>query len=321
MDSDPRRGPGVELRHWRDESRYWRHTVEQVTPDVRISCITCDSLAPLGGRRKGTILLIHGFPQSSYQFRHVITDFARHGYRVLAPDYRGVGASSKPSSGFTKTVMAEDLVRLLDVVHGPDCEPVHVVGHDIGGMIAWALASRHPDRVASLVWGECPLPGTTAYIEDRTTNAVKQFHFIFHSEPDLAVALVSGRERIYVNHFFQKLAYRLGTFEDKDIDHYAQQYAQPGALRFAFEMYRAFEDDARENKEWIAENGKLSIPTMNMMGKESSQADPSSMLAELHQEGTYKSALIPQAGHWIAEENPTEFVLQTVKFIESLGKV
>lgn len=78
---------------------------------------------------------------------------------------------------------------------------------------------------------------------------MKQLHFIFHSVPDLAVTLVSGRERIYVNHFFQKLVYNTAAFQVRDIDHYAHQYEQSGVLRFAFDMYRAFEDDVRENED------------------------------------------------------------------------
>lgn len=140
----------------------WRHRTVEVEPSVHIAYIDCPSKSKKS--EQGVILLVHGFPQTSYQFRYVINPLAAAGYRVLAPDYRGAGASSKPATGFTKAVMARDLVRLLNAleIH----EPVHVIGHDIGGMIAFAMAAKHPSRVASVNWGECPLPGTSVYAEE-----------------------------------------------------------------------------------------------------------------------------------------------------------
>lgn len=120
---------------------------------------------------KGTILLIHGFPQTSYQFRHVIPLLSDAGYWVIAPDYRGTGQSSRIPAGpsaFRKTQMAADLHTLLHDHLGVKGE-VHVMGHDIGGMIAHAYAARFPDDTASVIWGECPLPGTSFYDEVKGT--------------------------------------------------------------------------------------------------------------------------------------------------------
>lgn len=141
----------------------WQHRVVDVEDGVRIAYIDCPP-GSSDGPEKGTILLIHGFPQTSYQFRHVINPLAQAGYRVLAPDYRGAGASSKPLAGFTKSIMARDLVLLLDVLAVKS--PIHVVGHDIGGMIAFNLVARHASRFATLTWGECPLPGTSVYDQE-----------------------------------------------------------------------------------------------------------------------------------------------------------
>lgn len=149
---------------------------------------------------KAVILLLHGFPQTSHQFRHVLPVLAKEGYRCIAPDYRGAGRSSTSHHDFRKTTMAADMLALLDKLD--ITEPVHVVGHDIGGMIAFALASRHPQRVKSVCWGECPLPGTSAYRQSRTEDAVQFFNFIFHSVSDLPEALVAGREREYMSAIF-----------------------------------------------------------------------------------------------------------------------
>lgn len=235
-------------------------------------------------------------------------------YRVIAPDYRGAGLSSKPENGFTKTTMAADVVHLLD--HLSITDPVHMIGHDIGGMIAYAFASRHPERTASLVWGECPLPGTAVHEEDRTVHGVQQFHFLFHSVPDLPEALVSGREEVYLSHFFQKLAFNADAITQVDLDHYVNAYSRPGALRCAFKVYQSFLEDARENRYWISRNGKCRVRTLGLSGALSRHGETADrMLGEVHEEGTYKVAEIPLSGHYIAEENPGDFVRVVLDFI------
>ncbi|KAI0172080.1 soluble epoxide hydrolase [Hypoxylon sp. FL1284] len=293
--------------------RTWSHRTVEVEPSIRIAYIDCPS--KIKGPDKGVILLIHGFPQTSYQFRHVINPLAEAGYRVIAPDYRGAGASSKPAAGFTKSVMARDLVHLLDALEIR--QPVHVIGHDIGGMIAFTMAAQHPSRVASLNWGECPLPGTSAYVEDRTTHAVQQFHCIFHCVSDLALALVAGRERIYLSHFFQKLAHNTAAIKNEDLDHYVECYEQPGSMRCAFETYRMFEQDASECKEWMASHGKLSVPSVCLSGDKSRHLEAAGkMTAEVYEEGSCEIVAVPDASHWIAEENPEGFVREALKLIE-----
>lgn len=97
---------------------------------------------------KAPILLLHGFPQTSHQFRHVLPLLAEQGHHCIAPDYRGAGRSSKHYTDFRKTTMAADIVALLDKL--ALTEPVYVIGHDIGGIVAFALASRHLERVRSV---------------------------------------------------------------------------------------------------------------------------------------------------------------------------
>ncbi|TDZ38039.1 Soluble epoxide hydrolase [Colletotrichum spinosum] len=141
--------------------------------------------------------------------------------------------------------MANDLAKLLDYLGIP--ELIHVVGHDIGGMIAYAYATRHEDRTASVVWGECPLRGTAAHEEDRTANDAQQFHFLFHSVPALPEALVTGREEMYLSHLFDKLTHNRSAISEQDLREYVSMYRHPGALRCDFEVYRAFLVDAEEN--------------------------------------------------------------------------
>jgi pimeloyl-ACP methyl ester carboxylesterase len=187
------------------------------------------------GEHKGTVLLIHGFPQSSYQFRLVMQPIAAAGYRVIAPDYTGHGMSSKPVrdvSGFTKKQLAQDLYNFLQSGLGITSS-IHLVGHDIGGMIAFAFAMQYPEVVSSIVWGECPLPGTSEYHNFKHDR--NHWHFNFQGgQPDLAAWLVQGKERPYIRQFYDRFSYNRAAFTDEVVEHYAADYAAPGALQSAF---------------------------------------------------------------------------------------
>lgn len=264
---------------------------------------------------KGTILLLHGFPQTSHQYRHVIPPLANAGYRCLAPNYRGAGRSSTNHTDFRKTTMAADLLALLDALAITD--PIHVVGHDIGGMVAFTLASRHPLRVRSVVWGECPLPGTTTYERELTDNAVQQFHLVFHAVADLPEALVAGRERLYVRHFLEKITYNLDAFGEADIDEYAAAYARPGALRCAFGAYRAFGEDAEENEAWVREFGKCGVPSMALSGEFSRHREGAwGMALEVMEAEKVVEGVVEGAAHYLAEESPEGFLKAVLPFID-----
>jgi pimeloyl-ACP methyl ester carboxylesterase len=294
-----------------DSSR-WRQRIATITTtsgeQIRLNHIECPPVLD----RKGVILLIHGFPQTSYQFRHVITPLADAGYHIVAPDYRGAGQSSKPNGGYGKTQMAEDLhILIRDYLKIK--EKIHVVGHDIGGMIAFAYATRYPNDVASLIWGECPLPGTFAYEDIKASPDV--FHFVFHRVPDLPEFLISGKERDYCKHFFDKIIYNSAAITPQDLDHYALAYAQPGAIRAALEIYRAFERDAEENKAWLRDHGKLEAPSLLMMGGEFMLAEMAEGMADEYHTGA-EMLTIDDCGHYIAEEQPEAFVGGVLGFVD-----
>lgn len=293
---------------------HWKHRVANLTTtsqeQIRINYIDCPPLST-NTTPKGTILLIHGFPQTSYQFRHVITPLSNAGYRIIAPDYRGAGQSSKPALGYTKTQMAEDL-HLLITSHLGITSKIHVVGHDIGGMIAVPYATRYADDVASLIWGECPMPGTRIYEEVKTSLDV--FHFLFHRVPDLPEMLLAGREREYIKHFFDKQSFNSGAITLQDLEHYAVMYSQPGAMRAALEVYRAFETDAEEWRGWVEENGKVKVPAMFMVGKEFLLAPYAEVVKEDVQEGA-EIGVVEESGHYLAEENPERFVEVVLGFV------
>ncbi|RMZ18116.1 hypothetical protein D0860_00029 [Hortaea werneckii] len=254
---------------------------------------------------QGTIVLIHGFPQTSYQFRHVLPLLAAEGFRCIAPDYRGAGSSSKPNDSFDKTTMVQDMYQLLDVLDLK--ERVHLLGHDIGGMVAFAFAHQYPERLKSTHYRD----------KQDLKRQVQQFHFIFHQVPDLSEALVKGNERAYIMHFYNKIGYKVDALSKEDIDQYAAAYEQPGAMRCAFGLYRAFEKDADDTKGRLAKQGKCSVPTLILSGERSHhKAEAGEMALEVTEEEKLQIGVVKDAAHWLAEENPAGFVEELLAFIK-----
>jgi pimeloyl-ACP methyl ester carboxylesterase len=265
------------------------------------------------GEGDEVIVLLHGWPQTGWQWRHVMPLFVERGYRVIAPDVRGAGHSSRPradpgmpadtrgmidpAGGYAKWTLAGDIHELLTQQLGLS-HPAVVVGHDIGAMIAVAYALRYRGAARALVYGESPLPGTEVYEQVKTMMPV--FHFAFHAVLDLPEMLVTGREQVYIQHFVDRLGYRP---EAVDTEHYARAYSQPGALRAGFDLYRAFEQDARDVRHALADGGKLTIPILGLYGQISRFAEVTEAMGREIAENV-TTAQVPQTGHWLAEENP-----------------
>ncbi|KAL8653948.1 MAG: hypothetical protein Q9226_003638 [Calogaya cf. arnoldii] len=283
--------------------------LQQSDPEIRIHYVEAK---PSDGNEKGTILLIHGFPETSYQFRHVLGPLSSAGYRTIAPDYRGAGYSSRPVTGYSKKVLATDLHGLL-TKHLNITSPVHIVGHDIGGMIAHAYATLFPSDTASLTWGECPLPGTTIYDEWKHTPAL--WHFNFHNVPDLPELLVSGHEKQYLKHFYDRLGQNPAAFTEEDLEFYTTLFEAPGAMRAGFNLYRTFEEDKVDNQRWLKEKGKVKVRAMVLGGEGSLEALKSMDMAKRVNEDVVQG-VVEGAGHWIAEEQPEVFTRKVLAFIE-----
>lgn len=287
-------------------------------PEIRIYYV--ESFPPKSQKRKGTILLIHGFPQTSYAFRHVMEPLAQAGYHVIAPDTKGHGYSSKPIGNihqqdpWTKKALSRDLYDLVTKQIGVT-EPIHIVGYDIGGLITHAYVCQFPESVATVTWGENLLSGSTFYDKYKHTRSMWHFDFQSHN-PELAVALVQGKERMYVKYFFDRQGQNLTVFTPDVVDFYASQYSEPDALRCAFMTYRTFEEDAEDNRRWRDELGKVKIKNMMLSGERSYHADEAVEMAKEFYENV-QIGVVPDAGHYLAEENPEGFVTELLKFIES----
>jgi pimeloyl-ACP methyl ester carboxylesterase len=255
-------------------------------------------------------VLLHGYPQTWREWRQVIPPLVDAGYRVVAPDYRGAGNSGRPAGGYDKRTMAHDIHRLLRE-HLRIEDPIALVGHDIGLMVAYAYAQAYRDDLSHLVVMEAPLPGTAVFDGIRSDPSV--WHFSFHNVRDVPEMLVAGRERPYLQHMINERIFDPSAITDDDLDAYASAYAAPGAMRAGFELYRAFDQDAEDNRDALQRNGKLTVPVLAVGGAMSGGSIVEQMMLEVAE--TVTGMVVPRAAHWIPEEAPEAFTAALLKFL------
>ena len=248
------------------------------------------------------VVLLHGFPQTWYMWRKIIPALAER-YTVIAPDLRGFGESSKPIGGYDKRTVAEDIYQL---VRGLGFEKIFLVGHDLGGPAAYAYACAHPEDVRRLVILDVEIT------IDRATAAeyfTRLFHLSFHAEPDIAVALVAGRERVYLTHFYRK-CYNPGAFSHADIDEYIAAFSAPGALRASMAHYGAIWTDLKHN----IENAKtlLEMPVLALGGEMSFGERTVSSARKIAKDVRGRS--LPRCAQWVAEEEPEALLAELLTF-------
>lgn len=281
-----------------------QHGMADIAPGLRLHYVTAG-----GGPR--TIVLLHGFPQTWWEWRGVIPDLVKAGFRVVAPDYRGAGHSFRPQNGYDKRTMAADIQKLLRDHLGIN-GPVVMAGHDIGLMVAYAYAQAYRDEVSHLVVVDAPLPGTAVF--DRLRSDPRVWHFAFHGVRDLPEMLVAGRERQYLQSFFNYRIFNVPAISEADLDLYTSAYAAPGAMRAGFELYRAFDQDIADNRETLQRNGRLTIPVLAVGGATSTSGPVvEAMMREVADD--VRGLRIPGTAHWIPEENPADFLSGLLSFL------
>lgn len=279
---------------------------------VRIHYVTAGTPPGQGGEGRA-IVLLHGWPQTWWEWRHVMEPLRSEGWFVVAPDYRGAGGSSKPESGYDKQTMARDIRALLD--HLGVQTPITLVGHDLGMLVAYAYATLYPDDVEHLVLMEAPIPGTQAYERVLATTRFSEarlWHFHFHGAAgNEAETLIAGSEFPYLRNFYVKLSANPDAISLPDVKRYVADYTAPGAMRAGLELFRAFEKDADDNRRILSERGKLKMPVLGLGGTASFFLPVAeAMLSEVAENVTVRP--IENSGHWIAEEQP-ETLLQRLR--------
>jgi pimeloyl-ACP methyl ester carboxylesterase len=186
------------------------------------------------------------------------------------------------------------------------------VTHDIGNMVGYAFAAGYPDRVTRFVPIDAPLPGVGPWEQIVQDPHMWQFGF---GGPDME-RLVAGRERIYLDRFWNEFSLHAECFDEAKRQHYAALYAMPGAIRAGFAQFAAFGQDAIDNKANLAK-GKLTMPVLAIGGE---AAFGSMMATVMHFAATdVQEAIVPDSGHWIMEENPFATIKLITDFLDISG--
>ncbi|MCH2492393.1 MAG: alpha/beta hydrolase [Gammaproteobacteria bacterium] len=269
--------------------------------DLKMHYVTCGEGPAL--------VLLHGFPQTWYEWRHIMPALSEH-YRVIAPDLRGLGDSTRPFAGYDKRTVAGDIWQL---VHGHlGYQQFFLVGHDWGGPTAFSLAAQHRDAVEKLCILDVAIPGDG---NPDISQGGKRWHHHFHGTPDLPEALVAGRERLYISWFFANYGHRPDAIAEDDINEYARTYSQPGAMRAGFNYYRAIARDIADNRAMIDNDGKLAMPVLALGGAESWGRRLETMQSLERVAHQVEGGQIENSGHWIPEEQPVEVTRQLLQFL------
>jgi pimeloyl-ACP methyl ester carboxylesterase len=278
----------------------------QGTIEDRFAQVNGVSLHYLTAGKGQPVLLLHGYAQTSRMWRPLMIELAKT-HLVVAPDLRGFGQSSKPTSGYEKKTMAQDVHALATSL---GFRSASVVGHDIGLMVAYAYAAQYPSEVDRIVLMDAFLPGVGDWKNVWLLRDL--WHFHFYGETPLK--LVTGRERTYFEHFWNDFAADpKHSVPEADRRFYAASYAQPGGMRAGFEVFRAFEQDAKDFAQFA--QTKLAMPMLVLTGE---KASGNFLIEQARLVATdVEGVVIKGSGHWLMEEASTQVIPKLVAFINS----
>ena len=257
------------------------------------------------GTGDSALVMIHGFGDTSRMWIPLFDELGKD-YTIIAPDLRGLGDSSRPATGYDKKTLAVDIHELVKSL---GYTRIDLIGHDIGLMVAYAYAAQYPNEVRKLALLEAPIPGIgEIWQKVYTTPALWHFHFVFSP---VALDLVKGRERLFLEHFWQTLSPHPETFPEADRRIYAEVYAQEGAMRAAFEMFKIFDtQDAADNLRFSAT--RLPMPVLTIEG-DKAMGGALEVQAKLVASNV-TSMLLRDTGHWLMEQRTAEMKAELRKF-------
>jgi pimeloyl-ACP methyl ester carboxylesterase len=250
------------------------------------------------------IVLLHGYAETGHMWLPLMAELAKT-HTVIAPDLRGAGSSAAPDDGYTKAAMARDIHGLVTQL---GLNQVAVVGHDIGLMVAYAYAAQYPAQVKRIVLMDAFLPGVGNWKDVWLLRDLWHFHF-YGKTP---LALVSGRERIYLEHFWNDFAADPAkSLSEADRKFYAKEYAKPGHIKAGMEYFRNFEQDAKDFEGFA--KTPLPMPMLVLAGEKASGEFliKQGKLVATNVEGV----VVKNTGHWLMEEAPTQVIPTLVDFL------
>jgi len=258
------------------------------------------------GGQGPAVVLIHGFGDTGDMWAPLAARLVKR-HRVVVPDLRGMGLSSHPETGYDKKSEARDIAAVLAALKVDGS--VALVTHDIGNMVGYAFAAQNRDRVSRWVVMDAPLPGLGHWQD--VINDHRTWHFDFYG-PD-EERLVAGRERLYLDRFYNELSADPRHIDEATRAHYATLYSRPKAIHDAFAQFAAFRQDGVDNQAFLAE-GKLTMPVLAIGGEKSFGQG---FANEIQFAATNVRGLsIANSGHWLMEEQPEATMNAIIDFLD-----
>ncbi len=252
------------------------------------------------------VVLLHGYGETGDMWLPMAADLFRDN-TVIVPDLRGLGLSSKPPGGFDKKTQANDVAGVLDDLK---IDRAALVTHDIGNMVGYAFAAQYPARVTRFALIDAPIPGVGPW--EKILRNPLLWHFRFGG-PDME-RLVAGRERIYLDRFWNEFSATPGRFSEDARNHYAQLYALPGDMHSGFMQFAAFDQGPTDKKAFLLK-GKLTMPMLAIGGEKSFGKTMAEIMRFVAT--NVHGGVIPESGHWIMEENPAATIAMVRSFLEA----
>lgn len=250
------------------------------------------------------VVLLHGYGDTGDMWAPLATALMGN-HTVIVPDLRGMGLSAVADQGFEKTNQAKDIADVLDALH---VEHADIVGHDIGNMVAFAFAERYPARTSHLVMMDAPVPGVGPWDDILKSPLLWHFRFGGHDME----RLVQGRERIYLDRFWNDFAAKPARFDEASRAHYADLYAKPGRMHAGFAQFAAFDQDVIDNKASVG-HGRLKMPVLAIGGDHSLGSTMAYIMR--FAADNVREVVITDSGHWLMEEQPKATVAAIVGFL------
>lgn len=270
---------------------------------VRLHVLTAGDGPPM--------VLLHGWPQTSYAWRKVIPALAQR-FRVVAPDLRGMGDSDKPATGYDLRTLATDIYQLVEAL---GLERPSLVGHDWGGLVARRYALDRPGHAARLAILDI-VPHEQVLSNLSASIARGAWHYFFNAVPDLPELLVRGNVEAFLRAFFWPKCYNPAVFIEEGIAEYTRAYSLPGALRGGFSYYRAM---FRENRALDAESAgrKIQEPVLCLWGNTGGMGGVFDVLEMWEKEAVdVRGRGIDACGHYLAEERPECVIEELLGFLQ-----
>jgi pimeloyl-ACP methyl ester carboxylesterase len=282
------------------------------------------------GSGDNLVILLHGFPEFWYSWRHQLSALAAI-YHVVAPDMRGYNLSDKPArvEDYRIEVLVEDVVGLIKWF---GAEKVAIVAHDWGAAVAWVVAQKYPDRVSKLAVLQVP-PAALWRANLSLRQLLRSWYMFFFQLPRMPEWAIHRKDFVALNRMFKDTVARPGSFSDADIQLYKEALSRPGALSAAINYYRAnvrrVLSKRNAGKHGVlgkrkgvqtepGSDGRIRVPTLFIFGEQDFAILPATVRSiEKHIDAPYRELRITDSGHWVQNEAVSEVNEALIDFLSS----